>query len=185
MGAPRHGALGACAIFAALGFAGCGGAGAGEVGAEATTRQAADTAQPPAATQRPAPASRARPVPSLVKIHASRYGRILVDARGRTLYLFTADSPSVTRCAGACAQAWPPYTVSSSRLAQASVSAQAVGRLRRSDGSSQVTYHGHPLYYYVGDRSPGQILCQDVEEYGGHWWILSPRGTAVTGGARS
>jgi predicted lipoprotein with Yx(FWY)xxD motif len=118
-----------------------------------------------------------------VRVHLSQYGRNLVDARGRTLYLFTADSPSVTRCAGACAEAWPPYTVTSSRLAQAA-SEQAIGRLRRGDGTSQVTYHGHPLYYYVGDRSPGQILCQDVEEYGGHWWIVSPRGTAVTG-ARS
>jgi predicted lipoprotein with Yx(FWY)xxD motif len=185
MRAPRDGALGACAAFAALAVVGCGGGGAGGVSAGATARQAADTAQPPAATQRPVPSRRARAAPALVRVRDSRYGRILVDARGKTLYLFTADSPSATRCAGACAGAWPPYTVASSRLARASASAHAVGRLRRGDGSSQVTYHGHPLYYYVGDRLPGQILCQDVEEYDGHWWIVSPRGTAVTGGARA
>jgi len=46
----------------------------------------------------------------------------------------------------------------------------------------QVTYHGHPLYYYVGDRIPGQILCQNVEEFGGHWWVVSPDGRAITTG---
>jgi predicted lipoprotein with Yx(FWY)xxD motif len=51
---------------------------------------------------------------------------------------------------------------------------------RRPDGSQQVTYRGHPLYYYVGDRSPGDILCQDAEEFGGHWWVVSPHGDAVT-----
>ncbi len=56
-----------------------------------------------------------------------------------------------------------------------------IGVIRRKEGSRQLTYNGHPLYYYVGDRAPGDILCQDVEEYGGHWWVVSPAGGPVTG----
>ena len=180
MGPTGHRALSACVGFAALVVAGCGGSGGG---LGSTERQSAATVRPPAATQHPTPVRHPHRAPALVKVHASGYGRILVDARGRTLYLFTADSPSVTRCGGACAEAWPPYTVASKQRPPAGAPTQAVGRLRRGDGSSQVTYHGHPLYYYVGDRTPGQILCQDAEEFGGHWWVVSPAGTAVTVGA--
>jgi predicted lipoprotein with Yx(FWY)xxD motif len=126
------------------------------------------------------PARHAPPPPVTVKTAVGRYGRILVDARGRTLYLFTRDSERTSRCRGACARAWPPYVVSTAGRAAGGARSALVGVARRADGSRQLTYRGHPLYYYVGDRAPGQILCQDVEEYGGHWWIVSPKGAPVT-----
>jgi predicted lipoprotein with Yx(FWY)xxD motif len=114
-------------------------------------------------------------------VRSSRYGRILVDARGRTLYLFTRDSVNSSHCDGECARAWPPYLSVRGRTAPGPGLQSSVGHTRRSDGRQQVTYHGHPLYYYIGDRRAGQILCQDVEEFGGHWWVVSPSGAAVTG----
>jgi predicted lipoprotein with Yx(FWY)xxD motif len=116
-----------------------------------------------------------------VRTADSRYGRVLVDARGRTLYLFTRDGTGASRCDGACARAWPPYVVAGGGRAGAGGHTSLIGIIRRKEGSRQLTYNGHPLYYYVGDRAPGDILCQDVEEYGGHWWVVSPAGGPVTG----
>lgn len=124
--------------------------------------------------------SRPRPAPLQLRTGASRYGHVLVDHRGRALYLFTRDAGSRSACSGACARAWPPYLVSRRGRASAGARSSLIGVARRGDGSHQLTYAGHPLYYYVGDRSPGQILCQDVEEYGGHWWVVSPGGRSIT-----
>lgn len=147
----------------------------------ATSAQTA--AQAPSAGGATQPAPRQASAAITVKTAASRYGRILVDRRGRTLYLFTRDPAGRTRCYGACARAWPPYTVRGKGRAGSGASSRLLGLARRADGRRQLTYNGHSLYYYSGDRAPGQILCQDVEEYGGHWWIVSPSGTAVTGKA--
>ena len=122
----------------------------------------------------------APPAPVTLESASSRYGRVLVDARGRALYLFTRDAPGSSRCRGACARAWPPYTVHAKGRAARGAHSSLLGLVRRSDGSRQLTYKGHPLYHYIGDRRPGQILCQDVEEYGGHWWVVSPSGAPVT-----
>ncbi len=115
-------------------------------------------------------ASAAAPV---VSSHGSRYGRVLFDGRGYALYAFTRDRGGRSSCAGACAAAWPPYIV------KTRPHGPRLGVTRRKDGRLQVTYAGRPLYYYVGDRKPGQILCQDVFEYGGRWLVLRPNGTLV------
>ncbi len=116
-----------------------------------------------------------------VRVSASRYGRILVDGRGRTLYLFTRELSSRPRCSGACARAWPPFlTRGRPRSGGAEVAANELGSVRRRDGKRQVTYHGHPLYYYVGDDRPGVILCQAVIEFGGGWYVVAPTGEAIT-----
>jgi predicted lipoprotein with Yx(FWY)xxD motif len=165
-------------VVCAGAVAGCGGASSRQEPAPPQTASQAVSASSVASATRPAP-----PAPVTVKVASSRYGRILVDRRGRTLYLFTRDAAGRPRCYGACARAWPPYTVRGKGRAGAGARTRLIGLTRRSDGSRQLTYNGHPLYYYVGDRLPGQILCQDVEEYGGHWWIVSPAGKAVTGKA--
>ena len=72
-----------------------------------------------------------------------------------------------------------PFLTRGKPRAGAGAHASLIGTTRRRDGTTQATYRGRPLYYYVGDRRPGQILCQDVEEYGGHWYVVRPRGTAV------
>jgi predicted lipoprotein with Yx(FWY)xxD motif len=121
-----------------------------------------------------------QPRPIVIRTANSRYGRVLVDARGRTLYLFTHDKSATSTCVGACARAWPPYLAAGRGRASGGAHGSLVGVTVRANGSRQVAYNRHPLYYYVGDRSPGDILCQDVEEYGGHWWVVSPVGAAIT-----
>ena len=114
-----------------------------------------------------------------VTAHSSRFGSILFDGRGFVLYAFTRDPRGRSVCSGACAKAWPPYLVSRAPRSAAGVKRALLGTTRRSDGKIQVTYAGRPLYYYVGDRSPGQILCQDVSEFGGLWLVVRPTGSPV------
>src|SRR5919199_3798028 len=116
---------------------------------------------------------------STVLVQKSSFGQILFDGRGFALYAFTRDSRGRSACSGACAKAWPPYVVRSRALAGRGVKASLLGTARRGDGSLQVTYAGRPLYYYVGDRKPGQILCQNVSEFGGLWLVVRPNGGLV------
>ena len=116
---------------------------------------------------------------STVTVKTSSFGRILFDGRGFVLYGFTRDPRSRSACSGACARAWPPYIVKSRPRASAGVTAARLGTTKRADGSLQVTYAGRPLYYYVGDRRPGQILCQNVTEFGGVWRVVRPSGRLV------
>jgi predicted lipoprotein with Yx(FWY)xxD motif len=114
-----------------------------------------------------------------VRLIASRYGRVLADGQRRALYLFTADRGGRSRCSGACAAAWPPYIVKVEPEPGAGAKARLIGTTRRSDGRLQATYRGHPLYYYVGDRSPGEINCQAALEFGGYWYVLHATGDPV------
>ncbi len=116
---------------------------------------------------------------STVTVHASTYGRILFDGRGFALYAFTRDAQGRSTCRGVCAKAWPPYIVTHRPSAGRGVSASLLGTVRRSDASRQVTYAGKPLYYYVGDRQPLQVLCQNVSEFGGVWLVVRPNGATV------
>jgi predicted lipoprotein with Yx(FWY)xxD motif len=109
----------------------------------------------------------------------SRFGTVLFDARGRVLYGFTRDrrgGPS--QCYGACARAWPVYFAGGQLRAGKGVKRSLLGTTRRRDGRRQVTYNGWPLYYYVDD-GVGEILCQNVEEFGGLWLVVRPGGTLV------
>jgi predicted lipoprotein with Yx(FWY)xxD motif len=114
-----------------------------------------------------------------VKVRGTQFGRILVDGRGFALYAFTKDGRGRSRCSGACAQAWPPFITSARPRAGTGARASKLGTVRRSDGRLQVTYDGRPLYYYVGDRRPGQVLCQDVVEFGGRWLVMRASGQLV------
>jgi predicted lipoprotein with Yx(FWY)xxD motif len=110
----------------------------------------------------------------------SRYGTVLFDGKGRVLYGFTHDKrgkPST--CYGACARAWPVYYKPRAIRAGKGVDPHLLGTIKRKDGRRQVTYGGWPLYYYVGDTSPGAISCQNVSEYGGLWLVISPTGRLV------
>jgi predicted lipoprotein with Yx(FWY)xxD motif len=109
----------------------------------------------------------------------SSYGRVLFDGRGFVLYAFTRDPRGKSVCAGTCARAWPPYVVKTRPRAGSGVRARLLGTTKRADGRLQVTYAGRPLYYYVGDRRAGQILCQNVTEFGGVWLVIRPTGALV------
>jgi predicted lipoprotein with Yx(FWY)xxD motif len=114
-----------------------------------------------------------------IKVMSSRYGKLIFDGGGRALYLFTRERTSRSRCYGDCATAWPPFLTNGRPRAGKGARSKLLGTTRRRDGKTQVTYRGHPLYYYQGDRKPGQILCQDVDEFGGTWLVVSPTGRAV------
>src|SRR4051812_25970150 len=114
-----------------------------------------------------------------VKLRKTRYGRILTDGRGRALYLFTKEKGKKPACYGACAAAWPVFHARGAPRAGKGVRQALLGSSPRSDGRRQMTYNGHPLYYYVTDKAPGQVTCQNVAEYGGTWLVIAPSGKAI------
>jgi predicted lipoprotein with Yx(FWY)xxD motif len=109
-------------------------------------------------------------------------GDIVVGPNGRTLYLFKKDTGQNSNCSGACATQWPPLTTTGTPTSSGSVSMSALKTVRRSDGKLQVTFDGHPLYYYAGDSAPGQANGQGLNTYGATWWALSPSGKEITVG---
>jgi predicted lipoprotein with Yx(FWY)xxD motif len=116
--------------------------------------------------------------PATLVVRSSDFGRIVWDGRGRALYAFTADARGRSACSGACAAAWPPYIVKGKLTAGAGVKASLLRTIKRADGRRQVTYKGRPLYYYAHDPV-GQVLCQNVNEYGGLWLVVRPSGALV------
>jgi predicted lipoprotein with Yx(FWY)xxD motif len=107
-------------------------------------------------------------------------GRILVDSQGRTLYLFKRDSEAKSSCFGQCAVAWPPLRNAHTPLGGAGLAPANIGTMPRSDGTRQVTYKGHPLYLYQGDREPGDANGQGISAFGGRWFVLSPAGDQIS-----
>jgi predicted lipoprotein with Yx(FWY)xxD motif len=130
----------------------------------------------PAAASIPSTATAA---PASVGARASGLGQILTDAQGRTLYLFAKDKGNSSSCDSTCAAVWPPFTTTGGEQAGPGASASLVGALTRSDGTTQVTYNGHPLYYYVGDGNVGDTKGQNLDQFGGGWYVLSPAGAQV------
>jgi predicted lipoprotein with Yx(FWY)xxD motif len=110
----------------------------------------------------------------------SSLGKILVDSQGRTVYLFKKDTGSMSTCSGACATEWPPVTSTSKPTAGTGATVSMLGTTKRSDGSTEVTYNGHPLYRYAGDTSTGDTNGQGLDFFGGKWYVISPSGGAVT-----
>jgi predicted lipoprotein with Yx(FWY)xxD motif len=114
---------------------------------------------------------------------SSKLGMVLVDGSGRTLYLFEKDQPNQSACSGACVAAWPVDQSSGTPKAGSGVKASLLGTIRRGDGTTQVTYNHHSLYYYSGDSQPGQQNGQGVNAFGAAWFVVAPAGAAVSGGA--
>jgi predicted lipoprotein with Yx(FWY)xxD motif len=108
----------------------------------------------------------------------SQFGQIIFDSEQQAIYLFDKETSSTSECYGACAEAWPPVLTDGEPQAGTGADAKLLGTTDRDDGSTQVTYAGHPLYYYVDDP-PGQVLCHNVEEFGGLWLVVEPSGEAV------
>jgi predicted lipoprotein with Yx(FWY)xxD motif len=114
-----------------------------------------------------------------VDVAKTRLGRILVDTKGITLYDFVADRGTTSACYGACAALWPPLLTHGKPVAGPGVRASLLGTTRRNDGKLQVTYGGHPLYYFVTDRKPGQTTGQGVNQFGGPWCVISTAGKEI------
>ena len=132
--------------------------------------------------------SKASPTPSAttsktqaasVDVRDTSLGKILVDSQGRSLYLFKKDTGPKSTCYGSCAVAWPPFTTSGTPTASSGAKAALIGTTTRTDGKDEVTYNGHPLYYYVGDSKAGDTNGQDSRQFGAPWYVLSPAGNQI------
>jgi len=110
----------------------------------------------------------------------AKYGQILVDGKGMTVYLFVADTGTSSTCYTNCATIWPPVLTTGAPQAGTGTQVSLLGTTTRTDGMVEVTCAGHPLYYFVKDKQPGDTTGQGVNGFGGLWWVLSPGGTAIT-----
>ena len=161
--------LATLAVISALVLAACGGSSSGGSSSSSTT----STSAAQAATSSAVP---------VITSKSSSLGTFLVDAKGRTLYLFEADKGPMSACAGACASVWPPLKTTGKPSAGAGVTASKLGTTKRSDGATEVTYNGHPLYTYAGDSAPGQTSGQGLDDYGAEWYALSAGGSKIDNG---
>jgi predicted lipoprotein with Yx(FWY)xxD motif len=114
-----------------------------------------------------------------VQVRRTGLGKILVDSRGRTLYLFKKDTGGKSRCSGSCAVNWPPLLATGRPVAGSGVKASKLGTTRRSDGMTQVVYNRHPLYRFVGDKKPGNTNGQGLTAFGARWFVVSPAGSQI------
>ena len=159
-------------VAAAALLAGCGG---GESSGDEGGGASAATEAPPAPAK---PRAHAAAKGRTVKLVRSQFGRILGDAKGQAFYLFAREKGSKSRCYGACAKAWPPVITKGTPRAGKGARNGLLGTTKRRDGKVQVTYRGHPLYYYEDD-SPGRVLCHNVNEFGGLWLVVKASGAPV------
>jgi predicted lipoprotein with Yx(FWY)xxD motif len=116
-----------------------------------------------------------------VTTHQTRRGTDLAATTGHILYLFTADKAGRSVCTGACANVWLPLLTSGRPTAAkgSGVNAKLLGTIKRGGHTLQVTYNGHPLYLFAGDKRPGQISGEGANQYGGHWYIVNTAGNPV------
>jgi predicted lipoprotein with Yx(FWY)xxD motif len=117
---------------------------------------------------------------SAISIRSTSLGNTLVDANGRTLYLFEGDRSGVSTLSAAGAAVWPRFVSAGPVKAENGAQAALIGTATSPSGVKQVTYDGHPLYYYVGDSTPGNTRGQGLNEFGALWYVLGPSGNAIT-----
>jgi predicted lipoprotein with Yx(FWY)xxD motif len=117
-----------------------------------------------------------------IAVRNTQLGPTLVDSRGRTLYLFEKDKTMASTCNGACASIWPPLTTKGKPQAGTGISAAKLGTTKRADGTTEVTYAGHPLYYYIADTNPGQLSGEGLDQFGATWDALAPSGVGIDKG---
>lgn len=123
--------------------------------------------------------AKGKPSSASVTLNPAKLGGLLADGKGRTLYLFEADRTSMSTCYSACASLWPPLTTSGGVRGSSAILASQLGTTKRTDGTTEVTYHGHPLYYYAGDSNPGDITGQGLNQFGAKWYVVARDGNKV------
>jgi len=167
----------AALVISALVLAGCG-------SASSTSSASATAAAAPAASSSTSSTTSSASAASGQQIGMTKGGdgTYLTGAGGRALYLWVADSGGKSACSGACAQAWPPVETKGKPTAAAGVNTADLGTITRSDGSEQVTYKSHPLYYFIADKSADEVKGQGSNSFGAKWWLVTPSGDAITKG---
>ena len=164
---------------AALALAAC--------GSSKSSSSSASAAASPSTSSASASTSTAAAAATGVSVGTAKgsMGTYLTGASGRALYLWVPDTSTKSTCSGACAKVWPPLTTTGTPKASAGVEASKLGTSTRSDGTKQVTYNGHPLYYFVADMSAGSTKGQGSTSFGAPWWLVSPSGSAIKSGGAS
>jgi predicted lipoprotein with Yx(FWY)xxD motif len=122
---------------------------------------------------------------TVITTASSSAGTFLTNGSGRAVYLWVKDTGGTSACTGACAGAWPPVTATGTVTAAGSAKTSDLGTITRSDGTKQVTYDGHPLYYFEGDSGPGTASGQGSDGFGAKWWLVSPSGSDITASVTS
>ncbi len=155
------------AIASALLAAACGGTSPSTAAASPSPNPSPSPVASPAATG------------TTIAVATSKLGQILVDGKGMTVYLFVVDTSTTSNCYTSCATIWPPVLTTGAAQAGAGANASLLGTTTRTDGKTEVTYAGHPLYYFVQDKAAGDTTGQGINGFGGLWWVLSPSGAAI------
>ena len=174
--------LPAILTIAALVAVGCGG---DDDGSSADSDQASASSSPPTSGETPKPDEQSPEQGTstggggiTIQTADSQLGEVLFDDSDRAIYLFDKEKSERSECFGECAEAWPPVLTEGDPQAGGGANAGLLGTIERDDGTTQVTYNGHPLYYWVNDPA-GQVLCNGVDEFGGVWLAVEPNGDAV------
>jgi len=151
-----------------------------------STKNSSAATRPPAgatpAYGTKAPTSAPSRAGTVIQAQTSSLGRVLTDGHGRTLYLFEADKPNVSKLSAAGLRIWPPFAATGKPQAKSGALAAKIGTITGADNKPQVTYDRHPLYYYVGDAKPGQTSGQALDQFGAEWYVLAPSGNKIDNG---
>jgi predicted lipoprotein with Yx(FWY)xxD motif len=127
-----------------------------------------------------APEAAAKAKTATVHVAKTDLGKVLVNSKGRTLYMFLADQGTTSACSGACASNWPPLRASGTPKAGKGTQASLLSTSPRPDGKAQVVYNGHPVYTFQGDKKSGDTTGQGVNAFGAQWFAVSGTGNQVT-----
>jgi predicted lipoprotein with Yx(FWY)xxD motif len=139
----------------------------------------ASTASPISSPSPAASPSAAATGTTIAVVTNATLGQVLVDGKGMSVYLFVADTGPASTCYTSCATIWPPVLTTGAPQAGTGANASLLGTTTRTDGKIEVTYAGHPLYYFVQDKKPGDTTGQGVNGFGALWWVMSPAGAAI------
>jgi len=165
------------ALAAAAALTACGSSGTSSPSTSSAPATSAPATSAPATSASSATA--APTVPATVSTTTGPLGTYLTSVNGRTLYLFGKDTGTTSTCVGTCTENWPPLLTKGAPKAAGQAQPAKLGTTARSEGTTQVTYAGHPLYLFIGDTAPGQTKGQGVNAFGGVWYVVSPAGNAI------
>lgn len=143
---------------------------------QAATKKETKVMQP---QDNPQVASQEEATGTVIKTGDSQYGPMLFDNTGQAIYIWQLEDSSTAECYDNCAQEWPPVLTNGTPVASGNVNTQLLGTTKRTDGTTQVTYDGHPLYFYAHEK-PGEVECHNIRTHGGLWWVIQPNGNRAT-----
>jgi predicted lipoprotein with Yx(FWY)xxD motif len=164
------------AVVAAVVIAGCGG---GSSSSSSSTSPEASGGENASATTSSEASSGGGGSSTIAGAEVGGFGSVLVDSKGMTVYLFTPDKGTTSTCYGGCETEWPPVVAEGKPSAGEGAMSSALGTTKRKDGTMQVTYEGHPVYLFAGDKAPGEANGQGDD---GVWWVMNEAGEAIEGG---